>query len=410
MNNIRVLRVSNLLLLLQGYQLHTFDAKSQSYRLSLGWAFNVVSLVCFYLSCFVEHFQPAPVLKALHDGSPFLYALTQMQLLLGLKAYSYALYVSVRAVGVAGALAETLPERSGPRCAWFNKDELVAYFLLFSTKLMLFCFALYIGYEMNFELPPMQDAMIGMALVMPHYVLAGGLRFYCILSWITRNRLRQLNVQLDELLSASQTKTELELVAGTTLSIVPATPTAADNLESIHEQLQQLSMRFSACFACLQRSLLLLVGLNGNGLLFGIYAYVYYHSTWHVLFTERNKRIFYASNVCIYACIACDYFCLLLTQSCLEQQRLHFLDKLNTAIGQRATLSKRLRVILKDIRCTLWQTFRFKFLSIWRFDRANFLLLVQLQLLAIALIVMYQQLNDAIVQINDTLASSDDDE
>lgn len=321
MNNIRVLRWSNLLLLLTGYQMHWFDRKSQTYRISLGWALNVLGLACTYVSCFTEHFQASTVLKVMQDASPFLYGLMRMQLFLGAKAFCYAIYASWRAVGVANELTESLPSSGvARRCSW-PVEELVAYFLLLSTNFTLFFFCLYIGYEMNFELPSLQDAMIGTALFLPHLILAGSVRFYCTLAWITRTRLRQLKDQLDELLSQSLAKTELQLVGGTSLAVTAhAAPSGTDSMQCLSEQLQQLGTRFGACFDSLQRSLLLLLGLNGNGLLFGVYAHVYYNSTWHLLFTERNQRVFYASNALIFACIACDYLCLLLVQLCLERQ------------------------------------------------------------------------------------------
>lgn len=319
MNNIRVLRWSNLLLLLMGYQMHSFDRKSQSYRIALSWVINVFCLACSYVGCFAEHFKTSTVLKVMQDASPFLYGLMRMQLFLGLKAFCYAIYASWHTVGVASELTESLPMTSGARRRW-SLEELVAYFLLFSTNFTLFFFCLYIGYEMNFELPPLQEAMIVTALFMPHLILAGSLRFYCTLAWITRTRLRQLRNELDDLLSGSQVKNDLELVAGTSLAMTSIATSGTDSLKCLSEQLQQLGARFGACFNSLQRSLLLLFGLNGTALLFGVYAYVYYSSTWHVMFPDRKQRVFYASNALIYSCIACDYLCLLLVQSFLERQ------------------------------------------------------------------------------------------
>lgn len=319
MNNIRVLRWSNLLLLLTGYQMHWFDRKSQSYRIAVGWIINVLCLACTYVGCFAEHFKTSTVLKVMQDASPFLYGLMRMQLFLGVKAFCYAIYASWRTVDVASELTKSLPMTNGAPRRW-PLEELVAYFLLFSTNFTLFFFCLYIGYEMNFELPPLHEAMIGTALFMPHLILAGSLRFYCTLAWITRTRLRQLKNELDDLLSGSQVKNEPELVAGTSLAMPSMAPSGTDSLKCLSEQLQQLGARFGACFNSLQRSLLLLFGLNGNALLFGVYACVYYSSTWHVMFPDRKQRVFYASNALIYSCIACDYLCLLLVQSFLERQ------------------------------------------------------------------------------------------
>ncbi|XP_034473886.1 uncharacterized protein LOC117781242 [Drosophila innubila] len=412
MNKLRVLRSSNIFLILSGYQMHWFDTRLQSYRISLAGAVNVFILACIYAGCFAQHFQPSAMLKTLHDVSPFLYGLTRMHLLLSVKVFSYAIYASVRTVGVVNSYTETLPTRATRERGDF-KEELIAHGLIYSTHLVLFCFALYIGYEMHFKLPPLQDAMIGFALFLPHLVLAGALRFYCILAWITRSRLRQLSSEMEELLNANKIKTEMHPMTGITVAVetaaTPTTPSTEDNFRSQCQQLQQLAARFGAIFGSLQHSLLLLLGVNGNCLLFGIYAFTYYSSTWHVLFEQRKRRIFYAGNVLIYACIACDYICLLISQTSLEQQRLEFLSKLNSALQQRTLLTKRMRSTVKDMRSILWHHFHFKFLSVWRFDLANFSLLQMLQFFVIAIIVIYHYLNDAIQVINDNLDSSNDE-
>lgn len=391
MNNLRVLRSSNVLLLLTGYQMHWFDSKQQRYRLSLPGAVHIFVLACIYAGCFAQHFQSSAVLKTLLDVSPFLFRLTRLQLVLSVKVFSYAIYASVRAVGVANELTVSLPmtNSSGRRCI---AKELIAYALLGSTFVVLLCFGLYIGYEMKFKLPPLQDIMIGAALFLPHLVLAGALRFYNIFAWLTRERLAQLQTDVDELLTLSQLRTELQLVAGSSSTAPGAASTQVDNLLSQYEQLQLLAKHFNDFFKSMQHSLLLLLVINANCLLFAIHSYVYYSSTWHVLFEDRKQRIFYAGNACIYACICCDYVCLLLSQTMLEQQvcqglllilfthiithfqRFRFWTSLSDRLARSSALAKHMRRIVKNMRDILANSFRFKFLSIWRFNLANFVL------------------------------------
>ncbi|EDW63719.1 uncharacterized protein Dvir_GJ11463 [Drosophila virilis] len=404
----RVIRASNYLLLLTGYQMHWFDAQQQRYRITLPGVVNVFVLACVYAGCFAQHFQPSALLKTLQDVSPFLYDLTRLQLVLSIKVFSYAIYASVRAVGVASALTASLPLKSSPGRRRV-KNEFLAYGLLCSTFVVLLCFGMYIGYELEFKLPPLKDIMIGSALFLPHLVLAGAMRFYSIFAWLARDRLQQLQAEVDELLTIGQMRTEMQLVPGTSSVPVAVTPSSMDSLLSQCEQLQQLATNFGHLFESLEHSLLLLLGINANCLLFGCYAFVYYSSTWYVLFDDRRQRIFYAGNASIYACIGCDYACLLLAQTLLEQQSIQFSERLSTALGQRTVLPKRMRRIAKDMRAILSNCFRFKFLSIWRFDVANFTLLQLLQLLIIALIVIYHYLNDAIQLANERFDSNNDE-
>ncbi|SPP89543.1 uncharacterized protein LOC117591058 [Drosophila guanche] len=369
MNNSRVLRATNIVLMLSGYQIYWMDSKTQRFRLSLPAIVNILVLGCIYAVCFAQHFDASSsMLTILKNVSTFLFGLTRLQLLLGVKACVYAVYSSVRAVGVINPLLESLAGKGRS----FRKEEAVAYALLVSTFGILLCFGFYIAYEMIFELPPLQDAMIGAALFMPHLCLAGSLRLYNILTWIMRGKLQEIKTNVEEALSANLKKDEVEMAS--TSCTVSVSNSSLDNLESLRQQLQLLIARFGDFFEAMQHSLLFLVTMNGNCLLFGVYSYIYYQKTWHVLFEDRKRRIFYAANASIYACIAWDYLCLFLVQFLMEKERLGFLKILETFLSKRCSLSKRFRSLAKDVKGTLLNTSQHKFLSICRFDVLHFIL------------------------------------
>lgn len=304
-----------MVLLLTGYQIFWFDIKSQRFVLSLPGAVHIFVLGCVYAGCFSQHFNPkSSLLKVLHDVSPFLFGLTRMQLLLGVKALAYAVFSSFKAIGAINSLVESLPRNNNG----ISKDEVIAYAMLSSTFGVLSCFGFYIGYEMKFELPPLQDAMIGVAVFMPHWILAGSVRLYTILAWLTRGQMEHLQKNIEEVLSTNLTKEEPNLAS--TSFTVSASNTSLDYLESLRRRLEILGARFNYIFKALQHSLIFLFGLNFNCLLGGIYSFIYYRNTWHVLFEERKQRVFYAANASIYACIACDYICLLFVQFMMENK------------------------------------------------------------------------------------------
>ncbi|XP_022234898.2 uncharacterized protein LOC111082949 [Drosophila obscura] len=404
MNHSRVLRATNIVLLVSGYQIYWLDSKTQRFRLSLPGIVHILVLAGIYAACIAQHFDAtSSMLTILQNVSKFLHGLTRLQLLLGVKVFVYAVYSSVRAVGVINPLLESL---AGKAASGFRKEEAMAYALLVSTFGVLLCFGFYIAYEMKFELPPLQDAMIGTALFMPHLCLAGSLRLYNILAWLTRDKLKEIQANVEEALAVNGKKDELEM-ACTSLT-VSVSNSSSDNLESLRQQLQLLGSRFGDFFKAMQHSLLFLVTMNGNCLLFGIYSYIYYRNTWHVLFEDRKRRIFYAANASIYACIACDYLCLLLVQFLMEKERLGMLKSLESFLIQRNSLSKRIRSLAKDIKGTLANTFQHKFLCLWRFDVLHFVLLLFFQGLIFALIVMYHFLSDEILQLREQLDSSDE--
>ncbi|XP_017095381.2 uncharacterized protein Grl40a [Drosophila bipectinata] len=404
MENSRVLRCTNVVLLLTGYQIYWYDIKSQRFLLSLPGVVNIFVLGCIYAGCFAQHFDTkSSLLKVLQDVSPFLFGLTRMQLLVGVKALSYAVYSSVKAIGAINSLVESLPRNNNGFC----KDEVIAYAMLGSTFGVLTSFGFYIAYEMKFELPPLQDAMIGAALFMPHWILAGSVRLYTILAWLTRGQMEHLQKNIEEVLSANMTKEEPNLAS--TSFTVSTSNTSLDYLESLRRRLEILGARFNYIFKALQYSLIFLFCLNFNCLLGGIYSFIYYRNTWHVLFEERKQRIFYAANASIYACIACDYLCLMFVQFMMEKKRLSFLKSLDMTLSQRSALPKKMRSLVKDIKVVLFKKFQLKFQSIWSFDMKHFSLLVFLQIIIIALIVMFLYLNDEINLLREELNSKDDE-
>ncbi|KAH8244689.1 hypothetical protein KR032_004736 [Drosophila birchii] len=401
----RVLRATNVVLLLTGYQMYWFEKKSQRFRVSLPGVVHTFLLGCIYAACFSQHFDPtSSLLKVLKDVSPFLYGLTRMQLLLGVKAIAFAIYSSVRAMEKVNSLVESLSIRNR-RGLW--KDEAVAYALLGSTFGILFCFVLYISYEMKFELPPRQDVMVGTALFLPHLILSGSARLYNILAWLTRSELQQLKKNVLDELNANLIKNQAtEASTSFTISTVN---TSLDTMECQKRQLEAIGNRFRCLFNSLQSSMMLLFALNGNCLLGGIYSYVYYRHTWHVLFEDRKQRIFYAANASIYACIASDYICLMVVQALMERQCSRFVKVVDSFLVQRNVLPKRMRSLGKDIKQVIQTAFNSKYNSLWRFNFCYLSSIIFIQLLIVAVLVAFHYLNDEILLLKEELSAKSDE-
>jgi len=171
---------------------------------------------------------------------------------------------------------------------------------------------------MKFELPPLQDAMIGLALFLPHLILSGSLRLYIVLAWLTRGQLKQFKNIAEVELSDSLIKDEAN-VASTSFTISTKS-SSVENLENLKRKLEILGANLRFFFQSIQHSLIFLFAMNGNCLLGGIYSYTYYWNTWHVIFEDRKRRIFYAANASIYACIASDYICLMVVLFMMEKE------------------------------------------------------------------------------------------
>ncbi|XP_016982867.1 uncharacterized protein LOC108047270 [Drosophila rhopaloa] len=404
MDQSRILRTTNVVLLLTAYQMHWFEKKSQRFRFSLPGVVYIFVLGCIYAACFSRHFDPSSsLLNVLNDVSPFLFGLTRMQLLLGAKAFAYAVYSSAKSVRAVNSLVESLASRD----RGFGKNEAIAYLLLGSTFCILFGFVLYISYEMKFELPPLQDAMVGMALFLPHLILAGSVRLYVVLAFLSRGQLKQLKEDVEQELRANLNEGEPN-IASTSFTISTKN-SSLENLESLKRKLEILGASFRNFFQSLQHSLIFYFALNGNCLLGGIYSLTYYWNTWHVIFEHRKRRIFYAANASIYACIASDYICLMFVLFMMEKERMGFIKCLNNFLAQRTSLSKKIRPLAKDIKGIIKRTFDLKFYSLIRFDLSYVSMITFVQLLIISLIVICHYLNDAILLVREELSSKDDE-
>jgi len=161
-----------------------------------------------------------------------------------------------------------------------------------------------------------------------------------------------------------------------------------EDLENLKRKLEVLGTNFRFFFQSIQHSLIFLFAMNANCLLGGIYSYTYYWNTWHVIFEDRKRRIFYAANASIYACIAGDYICLMVVLFMIEKevkyniillyvmqiclylflQRMNFIKCLDFFLTKRNSLSKRMRFLAKDIKKVLKINFFTKFYSIIRFN------------------------------------------
>ncbi|EDW37186.1 GL25665 [Drosophila persimilis] len=315
MNHSRVLRATNIVLLLSGYQIHWLDSKTQRFRLSLTGVVYILALGCIYAACFAQHLDASSsMLTILKNVSSFLFGLTRLQLFMGVNVFVYAVYSSVRAVGVINPLMESLagkgewiPERRG-----HGVCSLDLYFWDTPLLWLLHC----LRNEFRAASPSRRHDWNGylyttsLSCRIPEIVQHFGLAN----AW----KLKEIQTNVEEALGDSLKKDEVEI--SSTSFTVSVSNSSLESLESLHKQLVLLGTRFGRFFKAMQHSLLFLVTMNGNCLLVGIYSYVYYRNFWHVLFEDRKRRIFYAANASIYACIASDYVCLLLVQFFMERE------------------------------------------------------------------------------------------
>ncbi|XP_061394593.1 uncharacterized protein LOC133330137 [Musca vetustissima] len=213
--------------------------------------------------------------------------------------------------------------------------------MFFSNLLVAFGFGLYIAIEMKFELPPMDHILIAMSLFIPHFMVAGALRMHTLKLWLLRRKLSEfkdqlimensekeekhviveiINPVLKEDLKDNTTPSEIftsidvnnEIINKCDIEEKPeATP--VEVYRNVADGTNALANYLSSTNKILQRQLLVLNGLNYNCLLYGIYTKLYFEKQWHPIFTDRNRRVFYAANTLIFVCIFLDYFLLSMT-------------------------------------------------------------------------------------------------
>lgn len=316
MNWQRVLGITNSFLILTGFQLHSFESKTQRYHISLWGLANFMVLTLFYAICINQHFTRSPLLSIFHEVSPFLWQLIRAHFILGLKIYIFRIFL-MAAVGRACNGISSVSTRVYAHK--FSLEEAFAYILVFSTFMILLCFAIYIAYEMEFKLPPWDNIFISFGLFIPHFGVAGALKLYTLNCWLLREELRQLKVGLQDMLmeqltadvkSAENVMEMTERGSAANVCVKMSANNLQKELVQYHERFEQLAAEVELVVAALSKEMLLLLLMNSSCLLAGVYSFLYFQTSWHILFSPSWKHIFYAANIAIYVLISWDYICL----------------------------------------------------------------------------------------------------
>ncbi|XP_037825117.1 uncharacterized protein LOC119613231 isoform X2 [Lucilia sericata] len=347
------------------------------------------------------------------EAGVFLKDLVRLQVLLGLKAFIFCVLewknLNKISNGLIQICRETLKRQNS-----FDLSEAIVYLMFFSTLMVGLTFGLYIAIELKFELPPLDHIMIGMALFIPHFTLASCLRLYTLGLWCIKGEMFDISKMLKE--------QDIEIVAESKSAVVVVeivNPVFNQNSgnTNMHGFYGKLSQRLD-CIAdflkvfdgTLQRQLGVLLGLNFNCFLAGTYGHVYFENFWKVLFTDRNRRIFYVANAAIFVCILMDYAILLITSWSFNRAKQNLYNMIVGRIYGNKPFAVEIRTILKHIKRILSKDFKLKLFGLVEFNTWNFLILQGLMTTIIALIVSHQYLNDEIKALNERLDINDSDE
>nr|XP_014086100.1 uncharacterized protein LOC106614731 [Bactrocera oleae] len=416
MNWPRVLDITNSFLLFTGFQLHSFDLKTQRYHISLWGLANFTALTLFYVICINQHFTRSPLLKIFHDVSPFFWQLIRAHLLLGLKIYIFRIFTMVavgRACnGISGVCTRVFAHK-------FKLKEAFAYILVFSTFAISLCFGAYIAYEMEFEMPPWDNIFVSFGLFIPHFAVAGALKLYTLNCCLLREELRQLKMGLQDMLMEQLTtdvksvENGIEMTASVSATNVCVKMKAMNFQKELAQYLkrfEQLAAEVKLVSVALGKDMLLLLLMNCTCLLAGVYSLVYFQTSWHLLFSPQWKRIFYASNIAIYVLISWDYICLCTSVWLFNKVKNQILDVVQVAIKSKARFEKAAYALLKDIRNVLTTELRLTLFKLVEINASNLIMLHVIVGIIISLVVVYQYLIDQIISIHAELDTVDSDD
>ncbi|XP_013111496.2 uncharacterized protein LOC106090008 [Stomoxys calcitrans] len=331
MNYRRVLRVTSGYLLWTTYQLRGLDPKSLRFRLSLWSILHFIIVALIYAVSFGHHFERSSLLKIALDLSPFLKNLMILHIWLGLKVFIFCIIEWRSLTGVLNGLVAVLTmkpesEEGSPRNDWRN--ELLTYLLFFITLTVAFGFGLYIAIEMDFELPPADHIMIALALFIPHFMLAGSLRLHNLSIWLIRHELAGLQLKLGLTTVEDKQPVVVEIInpvlksnegAVEMATNIPSEAVTLETYDKVLKTIQAIANYLKSWNGILQRQMFVLNGLNFNCLLYGIFTRIYFEKTWHLVFIGRNRRVFYAANYVIFACISMDYHLLIIIQMLFDR-------------------------------------------------------------------------------------------
>ncbi|TMW45239.1 hypothetical protein DOY81_009674, partial [Sarcophaga bullata] len=206
--------------------------------------------------------------------------------------------------------------------------------------------------------------------------IAGCLRFHSLGLCLLKRELYKIKQTLKDMMNSAAKETDFTVIEISN----PAFDSTTHNnnrLLGVYAKLSQraaLIANYLQTFdSVLQRQLSILISLNFNCLLAGFYSRIYFETAWHVLFTNRYRRIFYAANSAIFACILVDYGVLLFSRWCFCKTQQNLLQIISKQLYGDRIISTEIRKILKFLNHELRENLKLKLFGLVEFNTWNFI-------------------------------------
>lgn len=357
----RISRVLNIFLIVSCWKIHWLQWKPPQLRISILPLVYVVGVLVWYLMCFYQHFADPNVLQVIAEISTVISWCIRTHLLLGMKLVFLLVFQYRRFARLSNRLLK-VPFKGTNK---FTLNELIAYFLIFTTVLINLGVGIYDIVMLRRYSMPFVNFMLFSALYLPHVALAGCVKYLNTLIWMLTSFFAEIREEIDKstdrILNVDENGTTVITLTDSCGDLKKSRVTFVEKLDALIIIVNKLNER-------VQKQLYSLIGLNVICLVFAAYSLVYYNTTWHLITSEAFGSALRVTCISVFVCVLVDYFSLAFCNSRFEKEKGLIRNSLRNFVERKSDLKDDEKERVRNVRDELRDEANFKIVWFYKMD------------------------------------------
>lgn len=315
----------------------------------------------FYLVCFYQHFRGIEILETIAEVSPVISWCMRTHLLVGIKIATLIIFQYRKFARLSNRVLR-VPFKGTQK---FTLNELIAYLLMFATVLINFAVGIFNVVKLRHRRMPFTNVMLLSALFLPHFALAGCVKYLNTLIWMLTGFFAEIREEIDQstdrILSVDESNGTAITLTNNNDTIKHQTVGFVDRLDTLITIVNKLNGR-------VQKQLYSLIGMNVICLVFASYSLVYYNTTWYSIASDEFASVLKVSCFSVYVCVLVDYFCLGFCNSRFEREKGLIRNSLRNFVERKSDLKEEEKERVRNVREQLRDEANFKIVWFYKMD------------------------------------------
>lgn len=361
MNVNRVSRVLNIFLIAGLWKIHWLKWKPPQLRISFIPVLYACGALIMYLICFYQHFKDIEILETIGEFSSVISWCIRTHLLLGMKIVLLIMFQFKKFARLSNRLLK-VPFKGTEK---FTLNETIAYLLMFSTVLINFAVGIYDMVKLRHHSMPFSNVMLFAALYLPHFALAGCVKYLNTLIWIFTCYFKELRCEIDQ---PAERILSVDDVDGITLTISNNNNDAVKQTVGFVDRLETLIIIVNKLNGRVQKQLYSFIGMNVICLVFASYSLVNYNTSWYSVTSDEFGSALKVSCISVYVCVLVDYFCLGFCNSRFEMEKGLIRNSLRNFVEKKSDLKEDEKERVRNVREELRDEANFKIVWFYKMD------------------------------------------